>query len=431
MTSLTIIGDNEEQPLAHALDNGVALVLRENLTKDEWLEVGSRLGRGAQGIQWFIGDWINYGVDRGYVPRDKYDVAVELTGMSKDWLYQCAWVSRSIAPEDRRAELSFTHHRQVASLRPGIERAAILKVAAETGMTTREVYDLSTEVMAPTEPETEDDSEIEEEIDFEETEVSRAPAVASTPPVQREVIELGPHRLLVGDSQDPETWKKLFAGQPMANAMWTDPPYGVNYTGKSFADGSEQMQIDSDNVADLPRLLALSFAHADQHLIDGSSVYICTGFRNHHISMNVIEALGWRFSTELVWIKNHFAMGRGYYHPQHESQLFAFKGDGSRWYGPKNRSTVFGLGDTAQGFGYTIPRPNSAHDHPTMKPPKLIFEQLRNSVLTGDVVVDPFAGSGSTMMAAEQLGVRAFMVELNPRYAARIVERWQQLNASS
>jgi DNA modification methylase len=90
---------------------------------------------------------------------------------------------------------------------------------------------------------------------------------------------------------------------------------------------------------------------------------------------------------------------------------------------------VFGLGPTSDGtFGYTIPKPSASRRHPTMKPPKLIFEQLRNSALPGEVVVDPFAGSGSTMIAAEQLGLRAFMIEYSEKYAAEIVDRWEHID---
>lgn len=401
----------------------VSLTLRPDLTQQEWLDVGKNLGRAAQGVQWLIGDWLNYGVDRGYILYGKYELAAELTHMTKDWLYVCAWVARSFAPNERRPELSFTHHKQLASLKPGIERSALLQVAAQEGMSSRDLYAVSNQIVAPqVEPtvvvppvsvETPGDSQV-------------TPPNPGHPPVQAgEVIELGPHRLIVGDATDPEIWAKLFDGQPEASVLWTDPPYGVDYVGKT----EEGMTISHDTVEDLPRLLALSLAHADKYLRDGSACYICTGFANQSITQDVIQVLGWRFSVELVWVKNHFAMGRGDYHPQHESQLYAFKGDGRRWFGPQNRSTVFGLGNTDDGsFGYTIPRPSASLRHPTMKPPKLIFEQVRNSALNGEVVLDCFAGSGSTMVAADLLGLRAFMIEIDPKYAAEIIDRWREIN---
>lgn len=421
MTSLSITGGSGE-PLATALDNGIALILRPDLTSDEWLEVGRRLGRGAQGIQWFLGDWLNYGTDKGYILNGKYDLAADLTGMTKDWLYVCAWVARAIEPSDRKAELSFAHHRQVASLKPSLERSALLQVAVEQNISSRDLYRLSNEFASPPA-----DSQLVGSSAIVVAAPDQLTQARALPPVQSgELIELGPHRLIVGDSTDPAVWFKLFNGEALASSMWTDPPYGVSYVGKT----SEEMVVDSDTVEDLPRLLALSFVHADKHLRDGSGLYICTGFSNQDIFIQVIRAMEWRFSTELVWIKNHFAMGRGDYHPQHEAQLYAFKGEGRRWYGPQNRSTVFGLGLNEEGvFGYTIPRPSASHRHPTMKPPKLIFEQLRNSMLNGEVVVDPFAGSGATMVAAHQLGVRAFMIELNPQYGAEIVDRWKEINS--
>jgi hypothetical protein len=393
-----------------------SLDLRLDLTEEEWIEVGRTLGRGAQGVQWAIGDWINYGVDRGYVPQGKYDLASDLTGMTKEWLYVCAWVARSIQPSDRRAELTFAHHRQIASLKPSIERSALLQVAAETQMSSRDLYTLSNTVVAPTS---------EPDVASPETSPEVETPSRVLPPVQTgSLIELGPHRLVVGDSTDPEVWAKLFMDQPMASVLWTDPPYGVDYVGKT----DEQMTIDSDRVEDLPRLLALAFSHTDRYLLDGSAGYICSGYYNVDTVIDVIRALGWRHSTQLVWIKQRMTLGWGDYKPQHESQFYVLKGSNHRWYGPQNRTTVFGLGATSDGtFGYTIPNPSASRRHPTMKPPKLIFEQLRNSALNGEVVVDPFAGSGSTMIAAEQLGLRAFMIEFSEKYAAEIVDRWEHI----
>lgn len=397
-----------------------ALILRDDLSRDEWINVGRSLGRVAQGVQWILGDWLNYGVDHGYIQRDKYDLASELVGMSKEALYVCAWVARSIEPKDRRPELTFTHHKQIASLKPSIERSALLQVAAETQMSSRDLYALSNTIVAPT---------VEDEVASPnlggQLEIQRR----SLPPVQTgSLIELGPHRLVVGDSTEPEVWAKLFMDQPIASVMWTDPPYGVEYVGKSEAEGSEAMIIDSDRVEDLPRLLALAFSNADRYLLDGSAAYICSGYYNTDIFLDVIRALGWRHSTQLVWIKQRMTLGWGDYKPQHESQMYVLKGNNHRWYGPANRTTVFGLGATSDGtFGYTIPNPAASRRHPTMKPPKLIFEQLRNSALNGEVVVDPFAGSGSTMVAAQQLGLRAFMIEYSEQYAAEIVDRWEHI----
>ena len=397
-----------------------SLELRPDLSEEEWIEVGRLLGRGAQGVQWAIGDWINYGVDRSYVPQGKYDLASDLTGMAKEWLYVCAWVARSIEPSDRRADLTFTHHKQIASLKPSIERSALLQIASETQMSSRDLYTLSTTVVSPSAPE--DASPEIAPTDPDQLESQRP----SLPPVQTgQLIALGPHRLVVGDSTDPEVWAKLFMDQPEASVMWTDPPYGVEYVGKT----DEKLTIDSDRVEDLPKLLALAFANADKHLLDGSASYICSGYYNVDTFIQVIRALGWRHSTELVWIKQRMTLGWGNYHPQHEGQLYVFKGSNHRWYGPANRTTVFGLGETSDGtFGYTIPNPSASRRHPTMKPPKLIFEQLRNSALPGEVVVDPFAGSGSTMIAADQLGLRAFMIEYSEKYAAEIVDRWEHID---
>lgn len=398
-----MIRDNSEISLAQTV-NGVALQLKPDLTRDEWVEVGQNLGRAAQGIQWFIGDWLNYGVSYGYVSDERYDIAEEITHMSNSWLKVCAWVARSIKPEDRRPELSFDHHKKIASLPAGVERSAILHVAVEQRLSSRALYDLSTAVMSPTEPVT--------------ALVTTPPPAAPSVQMPSGVIELGPHRLIVGDCTDPSVIDQLFEGQPNADILWTDPPYGVDYVGKT----SEELVISNDQVADLPELLAGSFVLVDKYLRDGSALYICTGFKSQGITVDVINMLGWRFSVELVWVKNTFAMGWGDYHAQHESMIYGFKGDSRRWYGPRNRTTIFGL----ENGEFTIPKPGANRDHPTAKPPRLIFEQLRNSALAGEIVLDPFAGGGSTMIAAHQMGMRAFMIELDPKYAQAIVDRYHE-----
>lgn len=408
MTSIVLGGDNT--PLAQA-PTSVALQLRENLTRDEWITVGQQLGRGAQGIQWFIGDWLNYGVKHSYIKEDKLDDAEEITHMSRTWLTVCAWVARAVAPEDRRIELSFEHHKRIASLRPGPERTVLLQVAVEQRLGARDLYALATDVASP----------------------QVLPAISTVTPVQvdepqvlipditGEVYELGNHRLVVGDSTDPEVWRKLFDGRPPADVLWTDAPYGVDYTGKT----ADEMQIQGDKAADLGTMLVQAFGLTDGRLKDGSPIYICTGFANMNVFVEIMGLIGWRFSTELIWVKNNLAIGWGDYHPKHESIVYGFKGASHRWYGPRNRSTVFGLTEVGAGpLDYTIPMPSSNALHPTMKPPKLIFEQLRNSALHGDVVLDPFAGSGSTMIAAEQLGMRAYMIEIDPKYAQVIVDRY-------
>lgn len=412
-------------PLAIAADNGVALTLREGLTLDEWLDVGKNLGRASQGIQWFVGDWLNYGVVHGYVAQDKYDLAEEVTHMAKGWLYQCAWVARSIDPADRKADLSFEHHRRIASLKPGLERSVLLQAAVDMRMSVRDLRDVATSVMSPADLE----ADGFQELDRDTLEPAAAPlltlGIPIDSPVQGKVITLGNHRLIVGDASDPLIMDALFEGESEASVVWTDPPYGVDYTGKT--EDALTIQNDAKSADDLVTVLSLAFVNIDRHLRTGSGIYIASGFAHMDLFVGIVDAVGWRFSTELVWVKNRWALGWGHYHPQHEAIIYAMKGNGMvRFYGGRDRSTVFGLETVDGEVSFSIPSPSANREHPTMKPPKLIFEMIRNSAMPGEIVLDPFAGSGSTMIAAEQLGQRAFMIELDPVYANVIIERYKR-----
>jgi DNA modification methylase len=136
-----------------------------------------------------------------------------------------------------------------------------------------------------------------------------------------------------------------------------------------------------------------------------------------------LDAAGWRFHEALVWVKDVFVLGHSDYHYRHEDVLYGHlpgegrpgrgRHAGSRW-----------RGDNAQDSVFEVARPRRSEDHPTMKPVELIAAQLANSIRPGESVLDPFAGSGSTMIAAETLGARAFLVELDPGYCDVIRQRY-------
>lgn len=135
-----------------------------------------------------------------------------------------------------------------------------------------------------------------------------------------------------------------------------------------------------------------------------------------------IDGVGWKLHEVLVWVKDQFVLGHSDYHYQHEDVLYGYKpgpgrpgrGDheGSRWYGGHDQSTVF-----------SVPRPKRSDQHPTQKPVDLIVPMLLNSSRPGDVVLDPFCGSGSTLVACEQTGRAGHGVELDPKYLAVVLER--------
>lgn len=237
-----------------------------------------------------------------------------------------------------------------------------------------------------------------------------------------EVYELGEHRLLCGDVRDADGLAGLVQGQAV-EVLWTDPPYGVSYVGKT----KDSLTIENDGREGLSGLLVAAFRSVDTVLAPSGRFYIAappgpqgTVFRN------ALEEVGWKLHQVLVWVKDVMVLGHSDYHYAHEDVLYGWKpgpgragrGDheGSRWYGGHDKTTVF-----------QVPRPKRSEEHPTMKPVELIYRQLVNSAARGDVILDPFAGSGSTLLAAHQLGLRCCAVELDPGYCDVIRGRYAEL----
>lgn len=242
------------------------------------------------------------------------------------------------------------------------------------------------------------------------------PAKAKTKP--GELHALGAHRLLCGDATDPTAYEHLLAGA-QAQLFWTDPPYGVDYRGKTKA----KLRIQNDAAAGIEALLHDSFAAADAALVPGAALYVAHPTGPLSLTFgNAFVAQGWQLRQTLVWVKDSLVLGRSDYHYRHEPILYGYKPGVARgrgragWYGGNAETTVLEL-----------PRPKAAREHPTMKPPQLIEIALRNSSRRGALVLDPFAGSGSTLVACERLGRAARLIELDSRYCDVIRSRFERL----
>jgi hypothetical protein len=232
------------------------------------------------------------------------------------------------------------------------------------------------------------------------------------------LLRLGDHRLLVGDATSV-TDVQLAVGLGRPACLWTDPPYGVNHVGGT----KERLTIANDDPAGLRDLLRAAFCAADTVLAPGSPVYVC--HPAGPLSMVVADEfcrVGWSFRQQLVWVKNSLVLGHADYMYRHEPLLYGFKpgpgrlGRGGRaWHGGNDACSVF-----------EIPRPSASPDHPTAKPVRLVEAMLRNSSRAGDTILDPFAGSGTTLIACELLGRRFVGLELDPRYAQVAVDRWER-----
>jgi DNA modification methylase len=258
--------------------------------------------------------------------------------------------------------------------------------------------------------------ELAADLPPEDDEVPALPRKPRTQP--GELVRLGLHRLLCGDATKPEDLRRLMGGE-RADLLWTDPPYGVDYVGKT----ADAMTIRNDGRRGLEELLRTGFAAVDGVLERGSPFYIAhpAGLPAVPFVNAVLEA-GWLVRQSLVWVKDSMVLGHSDYHYRHEALLYGYKpgagrlGRGGRgWYGGEDQTSVF-----------EIPRPKASRDHPTMKPVALIEACLRNSSERDAAVLDPFAGSGSTLIAAHRLGRRAFVMEIDPRYCDVVRERWHR-----
>jgi DNA methylase len=247
-----------------------------------------------------------------------------------------------------------------------------------------------------------------------------APPLPSEPESEPgRIYRLGPHRLACGDARDGELLGWLL-GDEQPVVLWSDPPYGVGYVGKT----TKALRLANDD-AEAPALLEAALGVADPLLAPAARFYLAVPARPQGTGFRLaLERLGWQHQQTLVWVKNALVLGRSDYHYQHEEILYGFRpGPGRPGRGPHPGSRWYG--DDAQSSVFFVDRPARSEAHPTMKPVALITAMLSNSSRRGDPVLDLFAGSGSTLIACEQLGRRCFAVELDPRYCDVIRQRYQ------
>ena len=240
-----------------------------------------------------------------------------------------------------------------------------------------------------------------------------------------ELIELGPHRLLCGDCTKPENIVRLMDGAK-ANLVFTDPPYAVDYRGgRVGSEWEHKIRQDGEHYWDdmteeqYDSLLREMLTHARDYSDDRCALYLW--FASARIG-NVLAALahtGWEQRNLLVWVKNTFA-GSLYaqYKHAYEPCLYCFKkGKAPRWHGPNNERTV-----------WQHDKPSKNEGHPTVKPLALAERAVRNSSERGQVVVDFFLGSGTTLIAAQRTGRVCYGTELEPRYCDLIRKRYETLS---
>jgi len=248
-----------------------------------------------------------------------------------------------------------------------------------------------------------------------QTDDDAVPEVPVTP-ISRpgDVWELGKHRLVCGDATDPKSYELLMA-EAQADMVFTDPPYNVDYanSAKDKMRGKDR-PILNDNLGDGFYDFLLAAVTPMLSRCSGA-VYVAMSSSELDTLQSAFRAAGGKWSTFIIWAKNTFTLGRADYQRQYEPILYGWpEGENRHW-----------CGDRDQGDVWNIKKPQKNDLHPTMKPVELVERAIRNSSRPGDIVLDPFGGSGTTLIAAEKTGRIGWLIELDPKYVDVIVRRWQ------
>lgn len=224
---------------------------------------------------------------------------------------------------------------------------------------------------------------------------------------------LGNHKLLVGDATNRTDVAKFMSGEA-ADLVFTDPPYNVDYEGYT----EQRLKIKGDRMpdAEFKQFLEKAFGSCRNVVKPGASLYVCHSSSWQREFQNALENVGFKVRCQIIWAKNTFAWGFGRYKFQHEPLFYAHvAGEKDPWYGDKSQSTL-----------WQEKKPAANRIHPTAKPVELIERALLNSSKAGDIVMDLFGGSGSTLIACERLGRKARLMEIDPKYADCICRRYQE-----
>jgi DNA modification methylase len=253
---------------------------------------------------------------------------------------------------------------------------------------------------------------------IEDDEAPALPEQAVTQP--GDLWILGEHRLLCGDATVIGDIERVLGGS-LADMTWTDPPYNVDY-GSSAKDklrGNKRKILNDDLGSGFEAFL--QDACTNILSVTKGAVYVCMSSSELHTLQKAFAAAGGKWSTFVIWAKSSFTLGRADYQRQYEPILYGWKeGSDHYWCGARD-----------QGDVWFFDKPVKNDLHPTMKPVALVERAIRNSSKTRDVVLDPFGGSGSTLIACEKAGRQARLIELDPKYVDVIILRWQEFSGGT
>ena len=221
----------------------------------------------------------------------------------------------------------------------------------------------------------------------------------------------GEHRLLCGDATHLVDVQRALGAGHLADMAWLDPPYNVAYEGGTAAKMTIANDALGDGFADFLRP-----ALGNLLSVTKGACYVCMSSSEWPTLHRVWQEVGGKWSSTIIWAKNTFALGRADYHQQFEAMLYGWKAGAQHYW----------CGARDQGNVWHFDKPARNDLHPTMKPVALVERAIRNSSKHRDTVLDPFGGSGTTMIAAERTGRRAVLLEIDPAYADVAVRRWQE-----
>jgi DNA modification methylase len=263
-------------------------------------------------------------------------------------------------------------------------------------------------------------------IDEEEKEIieDEAPEVdEESEPITKlgDIWQLGRHRLMCGDSTDKETVAKLMGGKN-ADMVFTDPPWNVNYGAveKGNAQGYKPRTIKNDfmGTEDFKNFMFSAFACMNEASKPGAMTYVVMSAQEWGNMMLTLAQNDYHWSSTIIWNKDRLVLSRKDYHTKYEPI----------WYGWKEgESRLCPLEDRKQSDVWDFDRPTRSDEHPTMKPVALVARAIENSSHKGDIVLDLFGGSGTTLIACEQLDRSCYCMELDAHYCDVIIKRWENL----
>lgn len=229
-----------------------------------------------------------------------------------------------------------------------------------------------------------------------------------------QVYQLGKHRLMCGDSTQRTDVERLMAGS-LARLIWSDPPWNVNYGGSEHPSYGDRT-MNNDNLGEkFVQFVKLFVTQMRTFCEEGAPIYVVMGAQEWPVIDGELRRIGFHWSSTIIWVKDQLVMSRKDYHGQYEPM----------WYGWDNRAPrLCEIPDRKQSDTWFIDRPRKSEDHPTTKPIELVERSLLNSSKPGDIVLDLFSGSGTTLAACERTGRVCYAMDNDPKYIAVGLERW-------